>query len=177
MVENNKAQTGDLRPSDPKALKPKKKVKQSSPTVKKPSTTKSKSSDKVNTLSPEQKAQREHKRQKAHERWYQRRQGAAQLEKCWPALFSDPPKPLAIGIRQALIAETNRPSGEDWIKQGLSYWCGSYNYQKAIVAGGARYNCQGEPEGQVTEKEQAYAQFFLERICQKHQVRKTTKKP
>ncbi|WP_370609726.1 ProQ/FinO family protein [Citrobacter portucalensis] len=87
------------------------------------------------------------------------------LAEYWPALFNhDTPKPIKTGILSELI--------QDVSDRGLTFGTGalcaavaSYTrrpcYQRALVAGGARYDLIGQPCGEVTPQEQKDAETRL----------------
>ena len=69
----------------------------------------------------------------------------------WPGAFSDPPKPLAIGIHSAIRAAMPDVSATA-VHAALRWWTGRRAYQRALTeAGAARINLAGEMVSPVTE--------------------------
>lgn len=83
----------------------------------------------------------------------------AELRARWPILGQ--PKPLKIGIRKDIRAALDGISGVR-ISRAVLLHIASPEYQKALAAGGPRYNLAGEPDGEVTAKEQRHAQAVLD---------------
>lgn len=79
----------------------------------------------------------------------------------WPGLF-DPrnPKPLKVGVLDDLkqdIAARGLNVGTGALKAALASYTRRIMYKKAIVAGGARYDLNGQPCGEVTPEQQQEA--------------------
>lgn len=83
----------------------------------------------------------------------------AELRARWPILAQ--PKPLKLGTRQDIRAALEGVSG---VRIARAVWLhiATAEYQAALAAGGARYNLTGEPDGEVTAKEQRHAQAILD---------------
>ncbi|EMR0738091.1 proQ/FINO family protein [Citrobacter braakii] len=101
------------------------------------------------------------------------------LAEYWPALFNhDTPKPIKTGILSDLI--------QDVAGRGLTFGTGalcasiaSYTrrpcYQRALAAGGARYDLKGQPSGEVTPQEQKDAETCLAALKKRTRERQTGK--
>jgi sRNA-binding protein len=82
----------------------------------------------------------------------------------WPAAFTEPPVPLAIGIRVAMLAERGYLSSAD-LKRGLSVWCRKPAYLKAVAAPGARrVHLDGSDAGEVSDANRAWAGEQLDKV-------------
>ncbi len=88
---------------------------------------------------------------------------AQQLKERWPALFSGAPKPLKLRI-QVDIQE--RAPGV-FTKQALSAFfrrhTGSTSYLQAVAKGGARFDLDGQPSGEITPEHRQAARDELAR--------------
>jgi ProP effector len=101
------------------------------------------------------------------------------LAEYWPALFNhDTPKPIKTGILSELI--------QDVADRGLTFGTGalcaavaSYIrrpcYQRALAAGGARYDLIGQPCGEVTTQEQKDAEMRLAALKKRTRERQAGK--
>ncbi|HIB1508567.1 TPA: ProQ/FINO family protein [Salmonella enterica subsp. enterica serovar Muenchen] len=73
----------------------------------------------------------------------------------WPELFNlDEPKPLKVGVLDDIqrdIAARDLTIGAGVLKAAIASYTRRIRYKKAIAAGGARYDLNGEPCGEVTE--------------------------
>ncbi|ECC3466240.1 proQ/FINO family protein [Salmonella enterica subsp. enterica] len=76
----------------------------------------------------------------------------------WPALFNlDNPKPLKVGVLNDLmqdISARNLTIGAGVLKAAIASYTRRIRYQKALAAGGARYDLNGQPCGEVTQEQQ-----------------------
>ena len=89
------------------------------------------------------------------------------LGEAFPECFSRlAPKPLNIGIREEVIAlagvhpalmEVSRIQ----LHRTLKFYTHRLAYQKALAAGGPRYGLDGQPAGEVTPDQQAFAKTTL----------------
>lgn len=93
----------------------------------------------------------------------------------WPDLFCDPPKPLAIGIYDDLMAQLGQKEGHSWLKRGVYSWVNSWSYKKALAAGGARFNLDGE-SGVVSPEEQEHAVARLNEMYKQREAEKERRK-
>ncbi|HBM0000542.1 TPA: ProQ/FinO family protein [Salmonella enterica subsp. enterica serovar Kodjovi] len=76
----------------------------------------------------------------------------------WPELFYlDNPKPLKVGVLDDLmrdISARNLTIGAGVLKAAIASYTRRIRYQKALAAGGARYDLNGQPCGEVTPEQQ-----------------------
>lgn len=76
----------------------------------------------------------------------------------WPELFDlDNPKPLKVGVLNDLmqdISARNLAIGAGVLRGVLASYTRRIRYQKALAAGGARYDLNGQPCGEVTPEQQ-----------------------
>ena len=85
------------------------------------------------------------------------------LCEAFPAGFSrSAPKPLKIGLGEELLALAGvHPALTDLsrtqIRRVLRVYTGSPAYRKALARGGPRYGLDGQPTGEVTPEQQAFA--------------------
>lgn len=85
----------------------------------------------------------------------------------WPALFSlDNPRPMAVGIDAAIKADMNarQLSGKGLVLFSLGRYATHRKYLQSLVAGGPRYDLNGNPCGEVTPEEQKHAAERLEEL-------------
>lgn len=79
----------------------------------------------------------------------------------FPALLSEEePKPFKVGILEDMtkhIADNQITFGIGQLKSALARYTSNYRYQKALAAGGYRYDLDGNPCGEVTPEQQAAA--------------------
>ncbi|EAU9423833.1 proQ/FINO family protein [Salmonella enterica] len=75
----------------------------------------------------------------------------------WPELFNlDNPKPLKVGVLDDLMQDINARNltiGAGVLKAAIASYTRRIRYQKALAAGGARYDLNGEPCGEVTPEQ------------------------
>lgn len=85
----------------------------------------------------------------------------------WPELFNlDNPKPLKVGVLDDLmqdISGRNLTIGAGVLKAAIASYTRRIWYKKALAAGGARYDLNGQPCGEVTAKQQNNAEEKLYR--------------
>ena len=98
----------------------------------------------------------------------------------YPNCFSQTPKPLAIGIDKAIIAEEARKSEEEQISQKvLRRFLGKYTrsvaYREAMQSGRARINLQGEEVDKVTPEHAEIAKKSLEEWQNKRAIKQNDK--
>ena len=72
------------------------------------------------------------------------------------------PKPLKIGLGEDLLAQAGvHPALLDLtrtqIRRALKVYTGAPAYRKAVAAGGPRYDLSGQPAGEITPDQQAFA--------------------
>ncbi len=79
----------------------------------------------------------------------------------WPELFDlDNPKPLKVGVLDDIqrdIAARDLTIGAGVLKAAIASYTRRIRYKKAIAAGGARYDLNGQPCGEVTPEQQQTA--------------------
>lgn len=92
----------------------------------------------------------------------------------WPELFDmDNPKPLKVGLLDDIqrdIAARNLTIGAGVLKAAIASYTRRIRYKKALAAGGARYDLNGQPYGEVTPEQQQTAAGELKKT--KRTVRK-----
>lgn len=85
----------------------------------------------------------------------------------WPELFNlDNPKPLKVGVLDDLmqdISARNLTIGAGVLKAAIASYTRRIRYQKALAAGGARYDLNGEPCGEITPEQQQEAADALKK--------------
>ncbi|EEA3739519.1 proQ/FINO family protein [Salmonella enterica] len=85
----------------------------------------------------------------------------------WPELFDlDNPKPLRVGVLDDLmqdISARNLTIGAGVLKAALASYTRRIRYQKALAAGGARYDLNGQPCGEITPEQQQEAADALKK--------------
>ncbi|OIN37764.1 hypothetical protein AO411_2026050 [Salmonella enterica subsp. enterica serovar Sarajane] len=86
----------------------------------------------------------------------------------WPELFDpDNPKPLKTGVLDDLmqdISARNLTIGTGVLKAAIASYTRRIRYQKALAAGGARYDLNGQPCGEVTPEQQQEADDALRKV-------------
>ena len=108
---------------------------------------------------------RQRKSKKNRRRWLER------LTETWPQVFDlKAPRPLAVGIIDAIMAELNRAGagGYGAARYALKGYTSNIRYIRALAAGGPRYNLHGEPEGIVTAEQQQRAAETLRVMTEKN---------
>ena len=86
------------------------------------------------------------------------------LMEAFPACFSrTAPQPLKIGLGEEVMALAGvHPALADLsrtqLRRALQVYTGAAAYRKALVKGGPRYDLAGQPVGEVTPDQQAFAQ-------------------
>ncbi|EDZ5934478.1 proQ/FINO family protein [Salmonella enterica] len=91
----------------------------------------------------------------------------------WPELFDmNNPKPLKVGVLDDLmqdISARNLTIGTGVLKATLVRYTHRIRYQKALAAGGARYDLNGQPCGEVTPEQQQEAADALKKAKDKQE--------
>lgn len=86
----------------------------------------------------------------------------------WPELFDmNNPKPLKVGVLDDLmqdISARNLTIGTGVLKAAIASYTRRIRYQKALTAGGARYDLNGQPCGEVTPEQQQEAADALRKV-------------
>lgn len=79
----------------------------------------------------------------------------------WPELFNlDEPKPLKVGVLDDIqrdIAARSLTIGAGVLKAAIASYTRRIRYKKALAAGGARYDLNGQPCGEITPEQQQEA--------------------
>jgi len=75
------------------------------------------------------------------------------VRQTFPLAFSDPPKPLKIGIRQDLAREV----GEADAMLILRRWCRRGKYREVVAAGGPRIDLNGNQADEVSDEQREFA--------------------
>jgi sRNA-binding protein len=88
-----------------------------------------------------------------------------QLMDRWPQTFSAHPlpvRPLATGIRQVIAAQLPEVS-TSVVHQAIAFWQRQRKtaYLQTLIAGGPRYDLDGNPHGEVTPEQQRQAREAL----------------
>ena len=78
------------------------------------------------------------------------------LCEAFPACFSrSAPKPLKIGLGEELLALADLSRTQ--LRRALKVYTGAPAYRQALAQGGPRYGLDGQPTGEVTPEQQAFA--------------------
>jgi len=98
----------------------------------------------------------------------------------YPNCFNEVPKPLAIGIDKAIIAEEVKKPEEEQISQKvvrrfLAKYTRSVAYKEAMQSGSARINLQGEEVDKVTPEHAEIAKKSLEEWRNKRAIKQNEK--
>jgi sRNA-binding protein len=96
----------------------------------------------------------------------------SRLKSKWPKAFSDPPRPLGVGITASIIAQMNRPyyhKTQEEVSNAMEWWTRQPQYLKSCTVGAIRVNLQGQPVGSVSEAEAQFAAAELVRRAQEEQ--------
>jgi hypothetical protein len=128
------------------------------------------------------------KRHKAVELHQQQKEQAITLykqhfsyfSKLYPNCFSEAPKPLAIGIDKAILAEEVKKTAEEQITQKvlrrfLAKYTRSVAYKEAMQSGSSRINLQGEEVDKVTPEHAEIAKKSLEEWQNKRAIKQNDK--
>ncbi|EHI7336386.1 prop effector [Salmonella enterica] len=96
----------------------------------------------------------------------------------WPDLFDlDNPKPLKVGVLDDLmqdISASNLAIGAGVLRGVLASYTRRVRYQKALAAGGARYDLNGQPCGEVTPEQQQQAAGALKKAKGEQEAERAT---
>jgi len=109
------------------------------------------------------------------------REAKALLEGFWGQTFKfSQPKPLKVGILEDMVEDAkarNLPFGQDIIRAALQLYVHRYLYQKAVRKGSVRIGLDGQPAGEVTEEQKAYAKTQTNNVDSKQKWRKKAVQP
>lgn len=79
------------------------------------------------------------------------------LQEKYPKCFSQPPKPLAIGILKDVLSErVELEITRGQLQQFFKKYCWKEEYKQALVVGAERVDLEGNVRSTVTEKEVAF---------------------
>ncbi|ECS8430933.1 proQ/FINO family protein [Salmonella enterica] len=96
----------------------------------------------------------------------------------WPELFNlDNPKPLKVGVLDDLmqdISARNLTIGAGVLKAAIASYTRRIRYQKALAAGGARHDLNGQPCGEITPEQQQKAADALKKAKDKPEAESAT---
>jgi ProP effector len=79
----------------------------------------------------------------------------------FPRAFTDPPRPLKIGITKDLIAAVDSVTAQA-IRDAIALWCKRPSYLQVQIEGAARIDLDGTVVGAVTAEQAAGAKDRLE---------------
>jgi hypothetical protein len=82
------------------------------------------------------------------------------LARKWPGAFAEP-RPLKIGIDRDLFPRVAVPDAQG-MSRTLTWWVSRPEYLTACITGAVRVDLDGNPAGEVTEDDAAYAKRELE---------------
>jgi|SRR5215472_5690811 len=85
------------------------------------------------------------------------------LRERYPAVFQNPPLPLAIDIAEQ-IAEAMDCRNRMVVATALRIWDHSPQYRAAVSAGGPRYNLDGSPSGGVSRRARTHQENRLHEL-------------
>ncbi|WP_097332516.1 ProQ/FINO family protein [Escherichia coli] len=89
------------------------------------------------------------------------------LAEYWPELFgAENIKPLKAGVIHDMLQDAKARElaiGHGVLRGALTSYIHTTRYLKAIVAGGPRYDLNGQPCGEVTEEDKSVASELLKR--------------
>ncbi|AJB37459.1 ProQ/FINO family protein [Escherichia coli] len=98
------------------------------------------------------------------------------LVELWPESFNrEKTKPLKVGIPDDLIQDIairELAFGAGTLHAAVASYVQSPCYYRALIAGGARYNLNGQPCGEVTPQEQKEAETRLMMLNDRRKDRK-----
>lgn len=109
---------------------------------------------------------RPQKKNKAEAHAKKRKRRTDRIAQHWPVFTLQGARPLAIGIREQMIADAEARGLDitvSHIKQGLYDYINRRVYLKALTLGGSRFDMIGQPNGEVTAEQQQDAQRKLDK--------------
>ncbi|AHK80563.1 hypothetical protein M911_01615 [Ectothiorhodospira haloalkaliphila] len=102
------------------------------------------------------------------------------LKSTWPQAFSEPPKPLTVGVHKQ-IREVAREAGFSGItvRAAFAGWCNRLSYHVAVADGSHRVNLDGSQAEAITAEQQQHARgkILEDRKRAKQQKRNGRRKP
>ncbi|HEQ1858614.1 TPA: osmoprotectant transporter ProQ [Providencia alcalifaciens] len=118
----------------------------------------------IQAKTPQEAPQQPKKKNKADVHAKKKQHRIDRIAQHWTLFSGAEAKPLMIGIKEAMIAEV-KDKGLDipdsHIKQGLRSYISRKAYLKALTLGSNRFDMHGQPNGEVTPKQQAIAEQTL----------------
>ncbi|MCT1588313.1 ProQ/FinO family protein [Morganella morganii] len=117
--------------------------------------------DKTQQEAPEQPQ----KKNKAEAHAKKRKRRTDRIAQHWPVFTLQGARPLAIGIREQMIADAEA-RGLDitggQIKQGLHAYINRKVYLRTLMTGGNRFDMNGQPNGEITPEQADAAEQKLQ---------------
>lgn len=110
--------------------------------------------------------QQPQKKNKAEAHAKKRKRRTDRIAQHWPVFTLQGARPLAIGIREQMIADAEARGLDitvSHIKQGLYDYINRRVYLKALTLGGNRFDMTGQPNGEVTPEQRQDAQRKLDK--------------
>lgn len=110
--------------------------------------------------------QQPQKKNKAEAHAKKRKRRTDRIAQHWPVFILQGARPLAIGIREQMIADAEARGLDitvSHIKQGLYDYINRVVYLKALALGGSRFDMTGQPNSEVTAEQQQDAQRKLDK--------------
>lgn len=110
--------------------------------------------------------QQPQKKNKAEAHAKKRKRRTDRIAQHWPVFTLQGARPLAIGIREQMIADAEARGLDitvSHIKQGLCDYINRRVYLKALIPGGSRFDMTGQPKDEVTPEQQQDAQRKLDK--------------
>lgn len=110
--------------------------------------------------------QQPQKKNRAEAHAKKRKRRTDRIAKYWPVFTLQGARPLAIGIREQMIADAEARELDitvSHIKQGLYDYINRRVYLKALIPGGSRFDMTGQPNGEVTAEQQQDARRKLDK--------------
>lgn len=110
--------------------------------------------------------QRPQKKNRAEAHAKKRKRRTDRIAQHWPVFTLQGARPLAIGIREQMIADAEARGLDitvSHIKQGLYDYINRRVYLKALTLGGSRFDMTGQPNGEVTPEQRQDAQRKLDK--------------
>ncbi|EKK3318923.1 ProQ/FinO family protein [Salmonella enterica] len=105
---------------------------------------------------------------------WKKRKRVQKIMEFWPKLLDiHNPKPLKINIMQDMIKDVQTRGldmGTGSVRVALNTYTGHARYVRCVAAGGARYDLNGEPCGEVTEAAVKHATESLKALERKYRV-------
>lgn len=110
--------------------------------------------------------QQPQKRNRAEAHAKKRKRRTDRIAQHWPVFTLQGARPLAIGIREQMIADAEARGLDITVshtKQGLYDYINRRVYLKALTLGGSRFDMTGQPNGEVTPEQRQDAQRKLDK--------------